>query len=142
MTNEIGLALKDVNLGIMRVLQKRFGALGVDLTPAQGRIIFCIYEHNGEICQKDLEKLVSRNKSTLSSILDNLEKNGYILRSESDSDSRKKVLKITKKSLNAIKILNDDRSYVNSLISQGITEEEYNTFYRVLKKINENLERI
>jgi len=142
MQKEMGLALKDVNLQIMKVLQKRFGVLGLDLTPAQGRIIFCINEHDNQICQKDLEKFVCRNKSTLSSILDNMEKNGYIIRCETSEDSRKKILKLAPKSLDAIKILEEDRRYINSLICQGITKDEYNTFYRVLDKIEKNLERM
>lgn len=140
MRKEFGLALKDVNLSIMRVLQKRFIALGLDLTPTQGRIIFCLYDHSSEMCQKDLEKILRRNKSTLSSTLDSMERNGYILRREDSIDSRKNIIMLTDKSLEVVKVLNADKDYINSQISQGITDSEYEVFCKVLEKIEKNIE--
>lgn len=133
-------SLRDIDLAFSRVLNNRFMHLGLDVTPVQSRIIICILEHDNLMCQKDLETLVSRNKSTLSSILDNLEKKGYVVRCEGENDSRKKMLTLTDKSLQAIKTLNDDKRIINELVSKGILDDEYNIFCGVLKKIKDNLE--
>lgn len=140
MEKDFMTSLRDIDLAFARVLNNRFAKLGLDITPVQSRIIVCIFEHDNLMCQKDLEVLVSRNKSTLSSILDNLEKRGYVIRCEGKSDSRKKMLTLTDKSLQVIKTLNKDKEVINDLVSKGIKEDEYNTFCGVLKKIKNNLE--
>lgn len=142
MNKQLGMKLLDLNKTLAKVLIKRFDELGLDITPVQSRIITAIYEHGNSICQKQLESKVFRNKSTLSSVLDNMEKNGYIKRIESESDSRKKLIVLTDKAYQIVDKLNEDRETLDKIMCEGISDSEYNSLCTILDKIKENLERV
>ena len=67
--------INDINLSIFKYVFKRHKKLGLGVTPVQSRIIMYIYENNGSIYQKDIESFISCNKSTLSAVLNTMEKN-------------------------------------------------------------------
>ena len=133
--------LQHTQLCIFNFFSKRYKSLGLNITPAQAKIIVSAYE-SGELCQRQLESFTTCNKSTLSSILDTMEKNGYIIRKESKVDCRKKIITLTDKSIKIVNILNDDRKKLLSEFSKDISDEEYRIFSDVLNKITKNIERI
>ena len=96
---------------------------------------------SGEVCQKDIEKILNRNKSTTSEVLDTMEKNGLIKR-ETANDSRKKNILITSKGREELEVVSSDREFVEKELMDGISNEEYQQFKRFLNKIKKNLERI
>ena len=134
--------INDVNINFLKVIANRYRTKLHDITPVHGRIIMSIYDSKNDICQKDIEEFVPCNKSTLSAILSTMEKNNLIVRLENEKDFRRKIIKLTDKALEVIDILKKDKEELDELIGQNITEEEYIIFNGVLKKINENLERI
>ncbi|MBI4690157.1 MAG: MarR family transcriptional regulator [Nitrospirae bacterium] len=67
-----------------------------DINPAQGRIFFALWQGDG-ISIQELSKKTSLKKSTLTSMLDRLEKNGFIARIPSKEDRRKIIIKLTEK---------------------------------------------
>lgn len=139
---EFSKILKDINLSLFKVISKQNKALGIELTPIQGTIILGIANHKEALCQKEIEEFVSCNKSTLSSILDTMEKRGLIKRKTSDWDTRKKVILLTEKSKKFIKQIEKDRTETDSLLMQGISLEEKEFLIKNLTKILHNLERM
>ena len=71
-----------------------------------------------------------------------MEKNNLITRVGSMTDSRCNIIKLTKSSLDIAKILQEDMKKINKILGENITKDEYIIFSDVLKKINDNLERI
>ena len=134
--------INDVNINFFKVIGNRYRNKLHDITPVHGRIIMSIYDSDKDICQKDIEEFIPCNKSTLSTVLSTMEKNNLIIRIGSDDDSRRKIIKLTSKSLEIVNVLKEDKKELDELIGQNITEDEYIIFNGVLKKINENLERI
>lgn len=134
--------LKEVDLEIFKAVSARYKNLGLDVTPVQSRIIMFLYDSEFSICQRDIEKFVSCNKSTMSAVLNTMEKNELIVRKGSSSDSRRKIIELTDKSKNVANILVNDRKKMSKILSAGITEEEYVIFTSILEKIKKNLERL
>ncbi len=130
--------INDINLSIFKYIFKRHKILGLGVTPVQSRIIMYIYENNGSIYQKDIESFISCNKSTLSAVLNTMERNNLIVKEES---SRKNIIKLTSKSLEIVDILKKDNTESKKIISNGISEEEYGIFKNVLNKIKNNIEK-
>ena len=89
MEKSIILEMNDVALDIFKLLSTRYKKLGLEVTPVQSRIIMALYSQNNLLCQRDIEANVPCNKSTLSAILNTMEKNGLITRQGSENDSRK-----------------------------------------------------
>lgn len=139
---EFNKTLKDLNLQIFKVVSKRHKILGIDLTPIQGNIILKIYENKEILCQKHLESFLSCNKSTLSSILDTMEKKELIKRVVDTEDTRKNVILLTDKSKKIISIISNDHDIFEKLMLKGIKKEEQEIAINVLNQIKLNLERM
>lgn len=134
--------IKKVNGDMFRGISKRYKRLNVDITPVQAKILLSLYRSDKLLCQKDLEKPLSCNKSTLSSVISTMEKNGLLSRQVSESDSRINYLVLTDKGLKMIDFLKEDRAYTEEILTEGITDLEYTTFMQVVGKIRKNIERI
>ena len=134
--------IKIINGDIFRTISNRYKEMNIDITPMHARIIMTIYKSNEPLCQKDLEGSMSCNKSTMSSIISTMEKNGLVSRQTSKHDSRINYLVLTDKGLEMVDFLKKDRKYTSDILMDGIGEDEYLIFTQVVDKIRKNLERI
>ena len=136
------LELKEVNMKLFKAVARRYKKLGLDITPVHSRIIMFLYDSDKEVCQKDIEKYVSCNKSTISAILNTMERNNLIKRIDSQKDSRCKVIILTDLSLSIAKRLRNDMKSINEVLKDNINVKEYDLFCQTLNKIKNNIERI
>ena len=141
MNDSIMLDLKKTNNKIIKMLSNRYKKMKLDITPNQSKIIMFIYK-NKEVTSNDIGKWIHTNKSSLSKVLNNLEKNKYITREEDKNDTRKKIVKLTIKGEKIVKILENDANEVSKLLMINIKKEEYTTFKMVLEKVENNIERM
>ena len=136
------LDLKRVNGKIHKALTNSLKKYDLDVTPVQSRIIMFTYEHNEVTATDILDKFNSINKSTLSEILNNLEKNGYISRREALNDSRKKLIVLTDKAKDVIKVLKKNFDDIAHRVLDNVSNEEYEVFSAILNKIERNVDEI
>ena len=121
-----------------RVFLRRMKDSGVEINPAQGRIMFALWRNDG-ISIQELARKTQLGKSTLTSMLDRLEAMGYLRRQRSDQDRRKILIFRTEKD----KAL--ERKYVElseemtRIWYQGFAETEIDQFEAALQKILDNL---
>ncbi len=99
------------------------------------------HEKEGKVFQKDLEEAFGVRRSSVTSILQNMEKSGYLIREGTPEDARVKAVRLTEKGeeLDASLI-----RYIHSLeeeMLQGITPEEKELLAGALMKMLENLEQ-
>jgi DNA-binding MarR family transcriptional regulator len=134
--------IKKINGDIFRGISNRYKVMNMDITPMHAKIIMTLYKSSEPLCQKDLEGPISCNKSTMSSIISTMEKNNLLTRKACDTDSRINYLLLTDKGLEIADFLKEDRTYMEGILSEGISEQEYTTFVNVIEKIRKNLERI
>lgn len=140
--SSIMIELNEVNMSIFKKISARYKDLGLEVTPVHSRIIMFLYDSEEQVCQRDIERFVSCNKSTISSILNTMEKNNLIVRVGSSEDSRMKIIKLTDKSKKIADVLRNDKEKIDELLNLNISEEEYAEFSRILNKIRKNIERI
>ncbi len=140
--SSIMLELNEVNIGIFKKISARYKELGLEVTPVHSRIIMFLYDNDMQICQRDIERFISCNKSTMSAVLNTMEKNGLIVRVDSSEDSRMKIIKLTDKSKKTAEILREDKDKIDEILSSEISDEEFAEFNRILNKIKKNIERI
>ena len=134
--------LKRVNGKINKALTNGLKNYNLDVTPVQSRIIMFTYEKSEVTATDILDKFNSINKSTLSEILNNLEKNGYINRSGSLNDSRKKLIVLTDKARDVVKVLEKNFDDVAHRVLDTISKEDYEAFSEILKKMERNIDEI
>ena len=126
-----------------RRLKRYFDSFFADspITSIQGLVLDYLFRNReADVFQKDLEEYLEIKGSSVTSILDNLEKNGYVRREAVDYDGRLKKLAITEKAY-AIEedIVERVNGYMYSLF-RGIPEEEREVFYSVLCKMIDNMQ--
>ena len=113
-----------------------FAEYGV--SPVQMRTLIFIHvnELNGTaVCQKDIEKQLNLRASSVSTLLGNLEQDGFIARAVSDGDARIKNLTLTEKGKGVCeknKLIFDK---CDGVIQAALTEEEQKQFEALIEKI-------
>ena len=110
------------------------------ITAMSGQIMGYLCEHAGtDIYQKDVEEVFCIRRSTASQFLKGLERSGLLLRQPVLRDARLKLLVPTPKALALHQQFNQAAQQMEALLTQGISQEELDTFLAVAHKIQRNL---
>ncbi len=132
------------NAHMMKVrLDASFG--DVNLNGLQARILgFIEYnDHQGkDVYQKDIEAEFKIRRSSVSSVLDTMEKNGYIMRQSVASDARLKKLVLTEKAKAVGQHHRECIDNFENAVVENLTEEEINTLKSLLSKVADNVANI
>jgi DNA-binding MarR family transcriptional regulator len=121
-----------------RLFERMLRDYDIEISSAQGRIMFALWQEDG-ISINELAKKTQLKKSTLTSMLDRLERMGYVRRQRSQKDRRKILIHRTAKDENL------ESEYVRlsqehtKLFFRGFSEEEIDRFENDLKRILSNL---
>ena len=130
-----------LNHMIKRNLICHVNATSIDeITLMHGWIIRYLYERRGsDVFQRDIEKNFSIGRSTVTGIIQLMEKKGYLRRESVEQDARLKKVVLTEKGIYAQESIEGIIEELNSQLMRGIGEEELQTFYEVLRKLEANL---
>ena len=121
---EIIRSIKSVKESLKQNFEKRFKDL--NLTAPQGMLIG-ILMHNGQMKISDLSEKMALSNSTVSGIIDRLEKNKYVERKRSEEDRRVVMVDVTeefrKEAKGRFKVVEDSLSSVLKLATPEETEK-------------------
>jgi DNA-binding MarR family transcriptional regulator len=117
-----------------RILARMLRAHAVEINPAQGRILFVLWQDDG-LPIGELARRTSLGKSTLTSMLDRLEESGHVARSRSEADRRVVVVRRTAKD----RACQEAYERVSREFYAGFTDGEITGFERHLVRILDNL---
>ena len=131
----VGFAVKILSNQFRRNLK-----LNDDLTDMQGRIICFLYKNGSElIYQRDIESRFNIRRSTVTGILQLMEKNGLLVRSPVSNDARLKKLELTDKAIAMHEEFERRAKELDELASKGISKEELDSFIETANKMINNL---
>ena len=138
----IGIAVRCLNNRIGRAISSAAAReFGDSATAVHGWVIRYLYEHRDRnIYQRDLETRFSVRRSTMTSILQLMEKNGLIAREPDEKDGRLKKLILTPLAVEIQEAIRTEIDRIESRICQGLTEEEITAFLATADKISRNLD--
>ena len=113
---------------------------GTSLTSIQALILHYIIveSEKKDIFPKDLEEFFEFKGSSITSLISNLERNGYLRRESLASDGRYKKLVLTEQTL---AIQDDITSRINEYMQSifvGISEDDLKVFEKVIMQMTEN----
>ena len=112
-----------------------------DVTTMHGWMIEYLFNRQDEdVYQRDLEEHFSMRRSTVSRMLQLMERNGLVARASVGSDARLKKITLTPKAIAAHERILKGREKVEQQMNKGISEQELQTFFQVLDKIKANLQ--
>ena len=123
-----------------RVFEKILTAQGIEaFNGAQGRILYVLWQEDG-VPIKTIAERCGLAITSLTTMLERMEKSGLIIRQQDSGDKRKTLIFLTDKA----KALKEDYDAVSDRMSaifyQGFTEEEIRNFEEHLERIRLKLE--
>ncbi len=125
-----------------RVFEKMLIENGIsEFNGAQGRILFVLWQKD-DIPISSLSKETGLAKTTLTSMLDRMEKSGHIQRVYSPSDRRIVKICLTEKARNLKDRYNKVSMEMTEAFYKGFRDEEIIAFESYLSKILENLTKM
>jgi len=111
---------------------------GIEFNSAQGRILFVLWEKDS-IPIKELSEKTQLSKSTLTSMLDRLERKGHITREPSEEDRRIILVNLTEENRRQRRLYDQVSEEMTGLFYEGFTWDEITEFEGYLKLILDNL---
>lgn len=130
----ISILIKRANLKFNKDANRVLGDYG--MTSSQFKIMKCLFYHpDFTITQRDLEKYFSMTNPTITGILQNLEKSGYIERRANPDDARSKVIGLTAQS----RLLSENFKIIGEELDQNFTKNlsssEKKELFKLLAKL-------
>jgi DNA-binding MarR family transcriptional regulator len=123
-----------------RIFDKKLKAYQIrDLNAAQGRIIFSLWQQDN-IPISELARKSALGKTTLTSMLNRLERCGYIARTSDNKDKRKEIIYLTDKSKSLENRYRSVSVEMTDLFYRGLNDRQIDKFEATLRKIISNLE--
>lgn len=139
----IGFEIRCINNLFKRYIELNKPPELDETTGIHGWAIKYLYENRDkEIFQKDFETRFSIRRSTATNMLKLMEAKGLIERVSVPKDARLKKIVLTGKAINIYKQIEKNIMDFEKQLSRGLSEEEMETFFRILDKIKNNMEEI
>lgn len=140
---KLGFELHRASRMVKRYIDSDATRLYVEkMTGTHGWAVGYFYNNRDrDVFQRDLEQEFDIRRSTASNILSLMEKNGLIKRESVPNDARLKKITLTDKAIEVQTKVEQSFDKMEETMRQGISDEEMETFFTVLDKICNNLER-
>lgn len=123
---------------INRAFLRAFAAEGIDITTEQWSVMVCLWKKD-KVTQQTLCDLTTKDKPSMTRLIDKLEKNRLVARVADLNDRRINLIHLTE---GGMKLQSKATEIVMSITQQAlqnISADELNTSRNVLKKILSNL---
>ena len=129
---------------IKRFIDKKAMSVDKNLTGMQLAVLLFVGYHNKldknkDIFPNDIEKKFNVRRSTVTTILKKLVKDGYITQIRASYDERYKRLFITEKSELIYSKIQQAQIEGEEIVSKGLRQEKIDIFFEVANKIMENI---
>ena len=113
-------------------LKNAMSEAGVSITPAQSATLFLLKRKDGQT-MSELTQELSIDNSTLTGLVDRLERSGFVRRNASTADRRSSHVYITESGNQEIERAKAVIRRVNDRIREDFSEEELASFKKILK---------
>lgn len=138
----IGKRLRILSNLVRRKIENELIQRGMDVTSSQARIIGFVFRESQHrnVYQRDIETEFDIRRSSVTNILQIMEKNGYITRVGVDEDARLKKILLTEKGIGVHEDISKSILKVEGALSTVYTTEELDELFRLLDKLRAALE--
>ena len=128
-----------ISTAINRTFLRAFASKGIEITTEQWSVLACLWKKD-KVTQQDLCDLTSKDKPSMTRLIDKLEMRNLVTRVSDHNDRRTNLIHLTdagnELQLKATEIVQE----IAEKTLNHISGEELNTIRTVLKKIMNNLQ--
>lgn len=127
---------------MVKFIEKQLQEKGLDdIVPSYGNILTVLYDHNESLTMTEIGALLGKEKSTITTLVNKLEKLDYVKKVKSSSDQRTTHVCLTERGLSIEKIFAEISAEVQNTAYNDFSQEEKKEFLRLLKKMNQNFDK-
>ncbi|HPA71012.1 MAG TPA: MarR family transcriptional regulator [Spirochaetota bacterium] len=109
-----------------------------DFFTSDGYVLFILDRH-GPLSLKELALHAVKDKSTVSSVVKRLEKNGYVVKERAGDDARTVTIRLTAKAKKIKPLIWEISSEVNSKMFRGLGEDDRKKLFQLTGKVFGNI---
>ncbi|HWK24552.1 MAG TPA: MarR family transcriptional regulator [Ureibacillus sp.] len=132
LNDSLSFLLSKCNQKAFALSQERL--LEFNLTPEQAVALTYLFKKDG-INQLQLGEMIQKDRTTVSGIINNLVKLGYVIKGTNPYDKRSSVLFLTESSISIRDVMLEQAVEVNKFLTKDLTDEEREFLIATLKKI-------
>jgi DNA-binding MarR family transcriptional regulator len=127
-----------VSMAINRKLYRDFKSAGLEFTPEQWTVLYCLWGKDG-VTQQELCNKTFKDKPSMTRLIDNLEKQNYVVRIADATDRRTNIIHLTRLGKNSRDLANEVVLKAMNEAFDGVSGTDYELARRVLDIVFENL---
>ena len=136
---DIGMLTNKINKKLIHYINTKL--VKFDLTTEQWAVLMKLSKQD-KISQKQLAEISTKDQSTLTRIIDILERKKFIERHQSKEDRRSIVIHITEDGLSTCKKVTPYLEGIFNDVLKGISNEKLKIFNEVFLQIDENIDNL
>ncbi len=133
-----GFLLSRIHRESKRCFARLLRRHGIELTPIQGRVLFPLWRE-GALPIHEIGRRTGLGKSTLTGLVDRLERDGHARRLRSAEDRRVVVVEPTARDRGGQAALTQVSAEMTSIFYAGFSDAEIDRFERDLARVLDNL---
>ena len=138
LSKEIAVELNLTGCKLKQFLAAKLRETGVPLTPEQFMLIDLLW-NQGEMSQQELADMMQKDKNSVTSLVDAIERKGFVVRRQNKTDRRSNTLVLTEKAELLKPGAKEKGISILDKILEGISEEELRAFLTTLRKLSTNM---
>ena len=138
LSKEITVELHLAGCKVKKYMAAMLRQQGVPLTPEQFMLIDLLWNH-GEMTQQELADMMQKDKNSVTSLVDAIERKGFVVRRQNKTDRRSNTLVLTEKAELLKPGAKEKGISILDKILEGISEDELRAFLTTLHKLSTNM---
>ncbi|MDR3297313.1 MAG: MarR family transcriptional regulator [Prevotellaceae bacterium] len=137
----VSLSIAQTLKAIEHAFRKSIQELNLNLQPESFGILMMAY-YQDNLTQQDIAEMAKKDKSAVLRQIDTLESNGLVQRMADVQDRRKNLIAITDSGKSVVGIIIRKERALLETLSQGVEQQEMETFIKVLLQLKGNAEKL
>lgn len=140
-TDSVLSLIAKINANANKIIIKESKKYGLEgLCPSHGNILIALYKNRDGVMMNELSKFTHKDKSTITALVNKLEKMGLISKAKSKKDTRSTIVKLTKKGEESESIvLGKISKNILDVLYKDFTQSEKTQLLFLLKKLDTNV---
>lgn len=139
--NSLGILIANVRNGFKSALEKELLNHTKEIVSSTQRLVILRLCEKDGLTQKELAKDTNFKPSSLTLMLDKLEKNALVERRAKENDRRAYLIYVTQKGRELQELLIDVGTKIEKESLEGVSKEEQEILNKALKKIYSNIKQ-
>ena len=127
--------MQTLSVNVRHFMHKQIASLELDVTYEMVKVLFILSEHK-ELNQQQIADMTLKNKASLTSLIDNMQKRDLVIRTEDAADRRNKIITMTEQGQSTLEAVKPVLKNLFQDLYQDISLAEIKMMNNVILKMS------